>query len=84
MIDQRSMQLRILSPIMSGKGIVCWNLHWDVPPGWVNYFSPLGEGELLSLHGVPGVLLQARPVETDYTWNGTGTMERGEKVLGMA
>lgn len=27
----------------------------------------------------PVVWLQARPVETRYTWNGTHTIERGEK-----
>ena len=28
--DQHSMLLRTPSPIMSGKGIIYWNLQWDV------------------------------------------------------
>ena len=41
---------------------------------------PLGEEEPLSLHCDPIVLLQAGPVETHYTWNGTHTIEKGEKA----
>lgn len=48
--------------------------------GWLSYFAPLGKGELLSLHWDPIVLLQANPVETNYAWNGTCTIEREEKV----
>lgn len=40
------------SPIVPEKGIIYQNLQWDVPPGWVSYFSPLGEAELLDLTGI--------------------------------
>lgn len=65
---------------MPRKGVIYWNLKWDVPPGGVSYFIPLGEGELLHLHWDPIVLLQAELAEMHYTWNGTPTTERGEKV----
>lgn len=44
------------------------------------FFVPLDEGELLSLHWDLIVLLQTGPVEMCYTWNGTHTTERKEKV----
>lgn len=54
-----------------GKGIMYWNLQWDVPLGWVR-------GEPLNLQWDPLVLLQTRSVEMDYTGNGTH-IERGEQ-----
>lgn len=62
---------------MLGKGIIYWNLQWEAPLGWMSDFTPLGEGELLSLHWEPSVLLQAGPAETHYTWNGTHTIGKG-------
>lgn len=79
-MDQRAFPLRTLSLIIPGKGIGYRNLQWDVTPGWVSYLVPLGGEELLSLPWDPIVLLQAGPVEMHYTWNGTHTTERGEKV----
>lgn len=32
---------------------LCQNLQWDVLPGWVSNFVPLGEGKLLSLRWDP-------------------------------
>lgn len=57
------------------KGIIYWNFQWDVSLGWVNYLTPLGEGEVLSLWWALIVRLQAGPVETRCTWNGTCTIE---------
>lgn len=74
------MLLRTPSPITPGKGTVYWNLPWDVILGWVNYFTPLGEAELLSLRWDPVGLVQDGCVETHYTWNGTCTSERGQKA----
>lgn len=74
--NQSAMLLRIPSPIMLGKGIVYWNLQWDVPVGMVSYFTPLGEGELLNFHWDPFVLLQAGPAETHYTH----AVEKGENM----
>ena len=79
-MDQRAVLLRTPSPIMPGKGIIYWNLQWDVPLGWVSYFAPLGKGELLNLHSDPVVLLQAEPLETRYAWSGTHNIETEEKV----
>lgn len=59
------------------KGIIYWNLQWEVLLGWVSYFALLREEELLSLHWDPIVLLQARPVETYYICNGICTIKRG-------
>lgn len=81
-MGQCTMLLRTPSPIMSGKSTIYWNLQWNVPPGWVSFFTPLGEGELPNLHWGSVVLLQAGPVETHYTCNGIGTFEREEKVGG--
>lgn len=49
-------------------------------PAGMGEFTPLDEEELLNLHSDPIILLQAGPVQTHYTWNGTCTIERGEKV----
>ena len=49
-MDQCAVLLRTPSPIIPGKGVIYWNLQWDIPPGWVSYFTPLGEGKLLNLH----------------------------------
>lgn len=53
------------------------------PTGWVGYFVPLSalsEGELLSLRWFPIVLLQADlDLEMHYSWDGTHSIERGEK-----
>ena len=46
----------------------------------MSYFAALGEGELLSLHWEPIVLLQTGLVETHYTWNGIHPIEKGEKA----
>lgn len=45
------------TPIPTGKGLISRNVQGDVPPGWVRYFAPLGERELLRLHWDPVVLL---------------------------
>lgn len=37
-LDQWAMLLRTQSPITPWKGSIYWNLHWDIPPGWVNCF----------------------------------------------
>ena len=57
--DYRALLLRRLNSIMPEEGIIYWNWQRDAPQGWVNYFVPLGEGKLLSLHCDPVVLLQA-------------------------
>lgn len=67
------------APIMPGKDIFQWNSPWDVLLGWVSYFAPLGEGELLSLHWDTIILLQNRPVATNCAWNGTCTTESGKR-----
>ena len=59
-VSQHAMLLRTPSPTTPGKGVIYWKLQWDVLLGWMSYFTPLGEGELLSLHWDPTVLLQAR------------------------
>ena len=74
------MLLRTPNPITPGKGVIYWNLLWDFPQGLASYFIPPGEGEVLSLHWDPFVLLQAGPTETHCTWNRTCTIERKEKV----
>lgn len=51
--------LRTMSPIIPGRGIISSNLQWNIPQGCVIHFSPLGEGELLSLPWDPIFLLQA-------------------------
>ena len=71
--------LRTPSPAAPGKGVIYWNLWGDIPLRWVDSFTPLGEGALLSLHQDPVVLLQAGPAEMYSTWNGT-YHQRGEKV----
>lgn len=73
------MLLRMPSPITPEKGVMHQHLQKDVSPRWGSYFTPLGEGELLGLHGAPTVLLEAGSVETSYTWNGTRTPETGRK-----
>lgn len=42
--------LRTPSTVMPGKGVIYWNLQWDVLPEWVNCFKPLSERKLLSVH----------------------------------
>lgn len=74
------MLLGTLSPIMPGKDIIYLNWQWDVPLGWVNYFTPLGEVELHSLHQDPVVLLQAGPIETYSSWNGTRAIEKRVEI----
>ena len=64
---QSATLLRTPSPIMPGKGVIPWNLQWNVPPECVSYFTSLGKGELLNLHWYPNVLLQVRPAEMYYT-----------------
>ena len=77
-MDQCTLLLRTPSLSATGKGVIYWNLQWDIRPGWVSYFTHLGEGELFSLHWNL-VLLQAGPVETSYIWNETQTIgKRGE------
>lgn len=56
-VEQRALLLRTPSPITPGKGVIYWNLQWDDSLGWVSYSICLGEGELLSLHWHPVVLL---------------------------
>ena len=43
-------------------------------------FAPLDEEELTSFHRNPIVLLLASPVEMYRAWNGTGAIDRGEKM----
>ena len=43
-------------------------------------FTPLDEEELTSFHRNPIVLLLASPVEMYCAWNGTGAIDRGEKM----
>lgn len=52
------MLLRTPSPQMPEKGIIYWNLQWDVSLGWVNYFAPLLEEELPNFHWDSIILLQ--------------------------
>ena len=49
-------------------------------PGWVSYFTPLDERELLSVHCDPFILLQPGPVKMYCIWNGTCTIKREEKM----
>ena len=51
------MLLKTPNPITPGKGIIYWNLQWEVLLGLVGYFALLGEEELLSLLWDPIVLL---------------------------
>lgn len=44
------------------------------------YFAPLSEGDLLNLHWDPIVLLEVTSTKIHSNWNGTHTIERGEKV----
>ena len=66
-MDQWAVLLRTVSPIKPGKGIIYWDLQWDIPPGWVSYSAPLVEGKPLNLCWDRIVLLQARTTEMDYT-----------------
>lgn len=66
-VDQCAVLLRTLSPIKAGKRIICWDLQWDIPPGWVSYSAPLHGKELLNLPWDPIVLLQARTIGMDCT-----------------
>ena len=66
-------------PLMSGKGIIYWNLDWDILPKGVIYFAPLSGEELHSPHWDPVVLLQTGPAGTLYL-KCTHTTERGDKV----
>ena len=50
-------------PLTLGKGVICWNLQWDILPREMNCFTLLDEGELLSLHWDPLILLQTGPVK---------------------
>lgn len=56
-MDQCAVLLETPNPTIPGKGINYWNLQWDIPPGWVSYLAPLGEGEPLHLQWDPMVLL---------------------------
>lgn len=70
---------------MPGKVVVYWNLQWNIPLGWARYFAPLGEGNLLSFHWDPVVLLQVESVKMQYVWNGTHHWKRGgDGRLGLA
>ena len=74
-VDQHAMLLRTPSPIMPGRGVFC-GIAVDCPTGFGGLLLIPGRGELLNLI----VLMQARSVETHYTWNGRHSIERGEKV----
>lgn len=56
-------KLRMPSPTTLGKGVICWNLQWDIVPREMNCFTLQDEGELLGLHWDPLILLQAGPVK---------------------
>lgn len=75
-VNQHAMLLRTSRPIMPGRGIDYGNFQWDIPLGGVSYFTSLGERGLTPSPLDPIVLPQAEPVEIDYTWNGTHTIER--------
>lgn len=79
-VDLCAILLGMAGSILPGKGVVHWNLQWDILRRWASYFAPLGEEEPHNLHWDPIVLLQAGLVEIHYTLNGTHTTERGEKV----
>lgn len=49
------MAVRTLSPNTPGRGIIYWNLQWDVPLRCVSYFEFLGETKLLKCHWDPTV-----------------------------
>ena len=49
------MAARTLSPNTSGRGIIYWNLQWDVPLRCVCYSEFLGETRLLKCHWDPTV-----------------------------
>lgn len=46
----------------------------------MSYFIPMGEWELFNFYWAHTVLLQAGLIKMHYTWNGTCTTERGEKM----
>lgn len=46
----------------------------------MSHFAPLVAGAPLNLQGDSVVLLQAGSFELHYSWNGTHTVEKGEKV----
>lgn len=76
-VDQPVMLLRTPSPITPGNYLL------EFATGHLTQirdFAPLGERELFNLLWDLIVLLQAGPVETHGTRNGTHNIERGEKV----
>lgn len=71
------MLLRTPSPITPGNYLLEFAMGHLMQ---IRDFAPLGERELFNLLWDLIVLLQAGPVETHGTWNGTNSIERGEKV----
>lgn len=67
----------------SGKGILHWNLQWDIPLRWVNYFIFPGAGKLFNLPWDSTVLLQTGPVKMCYTWDGTCPIGKRENRSGL-
>lgn len=65
-LEQHAMLLKTSSSITLEKDIIYCILHWDVPLGWVSYFTSLNEGELLNFYWNPTVLLKAGPDKTYY------------------
>ena len=76
-VDQPIMLLRTPSPITPGNYLLEFAMGHLMQ---IRDFAPLGERELFNLLWDLIVLLQAGPVETHGTWNGTNSIERGEKV----
>ena len=76
-MDQPAMLLRTPGPITPGNCLLEFAIGRLTQ---IRDFAPLGERKLCNLLRDPIVLLQAGPAETHYTWNGTHTIERGEKV----
>lgn len=82
-VDQCAMLLRIGNLAAPGKGILHWNLQWDIPLRWVNYFIFPGAGKLLCLPWDSIVLLQTGPVKMCYTWDGTCPIGKRENRSGL-
>lgn len=55
--DECAELLRTPSPIVTGKGVIYWDMQWDVLLVWVGCSALLGERELLCLYCDPNVLL---------------------------
>ena len=77
-MDQCAVLLRTPSGITPGKGIIYWNLQWDVLLRWVTYFPSLGEVNCSVSVGIllsgckPDLLKHTTPGMKDHWKRGRG------------